>query len=108
MMRLADLGPLRYAMMRNPWPTLIVSYHRQYFVSHDEQVRLTIDTSVSAFPQIFSPYPQLERRALTPGIVIIELKADDAVWQRVAEIMAPLPFRAMASSKYIAGALASF
>ena len=99
-----NLGPLEYAARHYSFPTMIISYDRQYFLSCDGQVRLTIDESLAIYAQIFAPHPQFNRRLLTPDDVIIELKATDSTWRRVSEIMAPLPFRSLARSKYILGA----
>ncbi len=91
------------------YPVLINHYQREYYVTTDHQVRLTVDTRLRAFGQRFSDRPNLRRPAVIADRVIIELKAptDRASYQRLTKALAYFPLRPDRHSKYVRGMLAA-
>ena len=88
-------------------PTLINCYHRAYYATPDEAVRLTIDSDLRAYDQRFSVRPNLSRAARMPDWVIVELKAVAEHLPRLADILADFPFRPDRCSKYVSGVVSA-
>ncbi len=93
-------GDLRREMDRRTHPIFINQYRREYYVSADRRVRLTLDAAQAVFDQRHSSIVNLARRAATLRQVIVELKAgaDDL---RLAEVSSAMPLRFEAASKYV-------
>lgn len=88
-------------------PTLINCYHRAYYATPDEAVRLTIDSDLRAYDQRFSARPNLSRAVRMPDWVIVELKAAAEYLPRLADILADFPFRPDRCSKYVSGVVSA-
>lgn len=88
-------------------PSLINCYHRAYYATPDEAVRLTIDTSLRAYDQRFSSRPNLTRAARLPDWTIVEFKAVAEYLPRLADILADFPFRPDRCSKYVSGVVSA-
>lgn len=101
----ADLGPLTSAMANAGCPAIINYYHREYYVSADSLVRLTLDTSLVSYSQWLSPKPNLRRRLIRPEELVVELKANQCEAARVAAIACEFPLRPSSHSKYVKGVL---
>ncbi len=90
-------------------PSLVNSYQRQYFLSANKQVRLTIDWQVEFFA-LKSLNEEKDRffvvkrdqKQVLPGI-ILEIKADLSADQQVREMAKFFPFNLTRSSKYVMG-----
>lgn len=83
-------------------PTLVNLYRRQYFRSHNRQVRLTIDSALTFFRfqrHANSFLTRVEVRAL----VVLELKYSAAASEEAAAVANHLPFRMTRMSKYVFG-----
>jgi hypothetical protein len=89
-------------------PTLITRYMREYYESRDHQVRLTIDYDQVAYEQITHSTPNLEVRAPIPSLVVVEVKAEEALYRRVSNVLSSLPLQVGRNSKYVNGVLDSF
>lgn len=91
------------------YPVLINHYRRAYYVTTDQQVRLTVDTRLRAYNQRFSDRPNLRRPAAIADRVVVELKApaDRLLYQRLAEALDHFPLRPDRYSKYVQGMLAA-
>lgn len=100
-----DLGPLDRWIRHTCCPTVINHYWRRYCVSADGLVRLTLDTRLAVFRQHLSQRPNLRRVEPRPPILVVELKADAAHWERLRRVVAALPARPMPCSKYGVGVL---
>jgi len=85
--------------------TILNHYEREYYVSWDGQIRLTLDTQLMVYDQRFSRRPNLRYPTPMPNTVVIELKADAALADRLSDVLSALPFRPERNSKYINGFL---
>jgi hypothetical protein len=87
--------------------TVINHYEREYYVSWDGQVRLTLDTRQVVYDQRFSSRPNLRYATPLADVVVIELKADVSWARRLSEALNALPFHPYRNSKYVNGYLAT-
>jgi hypothetical protein len=85
--------------------TILNHYEREYYVSWDGQMRLTLDTQLAVYDQRFSRRPNLRYPTPQPHTMVIELKADAALADRLSDVLNALPFRPERNSKYINGFL---
>jgi hypothetical protein len=99
-------GQLRLVFDMAGGPVLCNSYDREYYASDDDIVRITIDRDIRAYDQRGTDRPNLTRPCLQDDIIVVEVKADAANGDRVAETMATLPLRVTRHSKYAAGVAA--
>lgn len=84
-------------------PTLINRYWREYFVSFDGALRVTLDYDQSYYDQRGTHIPNLRLPVLRWGQMVIECKADARDSDRVRELIAELPLRVSRCSKYVHG-----
>jgi len=101
--------PLRWAffMRTMSQPTLLNHYWREYYVTPDNAIRVTLDYAQVAYDQRYGLRPNL--RALLPldDLVVIEVKADQDQLDRVREIVSQFPVPRSRNSKYANGMLAA-
>ena len=81
-------------------PTLINRYRREYYVTMDGDIRVTIDYGQEVFDQSFSSRPNLHYRLPTEDQLVIELKGDASQAERLQEACAEFPIRLSRNSKY--------
>ncbi len=99
--------PFRVWLKRASCATLINHYEREYYVSWDRQLRLTIDTRQAVYDQRFASHPNLRYPAPAPGTVVVEIKADVRLAGRLSEAINAFPFRPDRNSKYVGGFMAT-
>lgn len=83
-------------------PTMLNSYHRQYYISKDKRYRFTIDTEVKYF-RIRKNNNSLLTSVKSPDNFIMELKYNVENDDDVSFITNYFPFRLSKSSKYVNG-----
>lgn len=88
-------------------PVLLVRYRREYYVSADRKVRVTLDFEQAAYDQQLGLRPNLRVRLPISDLIVIEVKADRAHATRVQEIVADFPIPRSRNSKYAQGMLAA-
>jgi hypothetical protein len=88
-------------------PVLLVRYWREYYVSADRAVRVTLDSDQVAHDQRFSPRPNLRTPLPAADLIAIEIKADHTRAARVQDIVADFPIPRSRNSKYAQGMLAA-
>jgi SPX domain protein involved in polyphosphate accumulation len=82
-------------------PVSMTVYSREYYLSADGQVRLTIDSELQVYEQIFSARPNLWFcQPLEPKLVL-ELKSDVKNSRMLADVLAHFPSRTERQSKFI-------
>ena len=86
-----------------PWPVLIIRYHRDYFISKDQRIRITIDSRQSAFDQRYKSLPNLERPSNFPNTVVMEIKCEKEIRETMIQRMGNVPLRISRNSKYMIG-----
>lgn len=82
-------------------PTILNCYHREYYITADRRVRLTLDTGMSAYAQHLSAGWNLDRQLPFPEVVMVEIKAAAAEQARLPSLIDRFPLRATRSSKYL-------
>lgn len=95
------LGPLTAYFAAIQRATVINRYRREYLISMDRSVRLTLDTELIAFDQSLSARPNLNRPIQTPAVGIVELKADASKEARLRDVASCFPLRFGSYSKYV-------
>jgi hypothetical protein len=88
-------------------PVLLNHYRREYYVTPDGTVRVTLDYEQGAYDQRLAPRPNLSRPLPLGKSVVIEVKADRAHAQRVREVISRFPITRSRNSKYVNGVLAA-
>lgn len=81
-------------------PVLINRYQREYYLSFDRKVRITLDFAQDAYDQRLSKYPNLARSILSAEQMVVEVKADRQYASFLSEAIASLPLRVGKHSKY--------
>ena len=90
-------------LQENPLPALINRYHREYFVSSDGMIRVTIDDKQAVWDQRFKPYPNFIHRANLPQTLVVEFKFSRNNRDLASRILQGFPIRVSRHSKYING-----
>ena len=102
-----QLGALMPYVQANWRPTTMIAYDRQYYVSADNLVRLTIDTSITVYDQTLSAHPNIRNRTPMTPTLVLELKASSDHRNHLADISRDFPIRPAANSKYVNAIVAS-
>jgi hypothetical protein len=84
-------------------PILISIYQREYYVSADGLIRITLDTDAKAYSQSFGGNPNLTKLLPMRNVCILEIKAGANCNVEIAEVLAEFPQYACAFSKYLQG-----
>lgn len=87
----------------NPQVVLVNRYDREYFVSRDGRVRVTLDAHQRVFDQRFGERPNLTRPANLPDTVVVEFKFAREHRRDGSRAIQGLPVRASRNSKYVIG-----
>jgi len=87
----------------HPLVSLVNRYHRQYFLSGDGLVRVTIDTDLQAFDQRFGRVPRFDRPIAMPDMLVVEFKFSPEERANAMDLMKGIPLRVSRSSKYSIG-----
>jgi hypothetical protein len=86
-----------------PQAVLINRYEREYFVSRDGRIRVTLDSHQRVFDQRFGERPNLKRPANLPATVVVEFKFAREDFFLGSRTIQGLPVRASRNSKYVIG-----
>jgi SPX domain protein involved in polyphosphate accumulation len=81
----------RCRFQENPLPILINCYKRNYFINRDHTIRITLDTGLKIFDQRYSSSPNLNRKAILPSSVILELKFSEEKREQISQIFREMP-----------------
>ena len=84
----------------NPLVSVVNQYHRQYFLSGDGRIRVTVDTHLKAFDQRFGRKPRLVRSIELPDMLVVEFKFKPEDRANAMHTMQGIPLRVSRSSKY--------
>ncbi len=87
------------SIVEKVFPVAKVSYDRQYYISSDDQLRLTIDTAIN-YQKIQDN--QLQYLSIEEAKLVIELKYDQSYETELTTTdIAKFPFRITKNSKYV-------
>jgi len=93
----------RFWIETYPQPIIINRYMREYYVSADGQVRLTLDTDQRSYDQRYRSIPNVRNKTAIPDIAIMELKFGVGAYAEARNILRSLPARLSSHSKYVLG-----
>jgi hypothetical protein len=100
----ANAGPDWQAVLQTVnQPTLVNSYEREYYVTSDGAIRITLDFAQVAYDQRLAPRPNLRARLPIAATVVLEIKAAAEQAERVPEVVARFPVPRGRNSKYAHG-----
>jgi hypothetical protein len=105
------MGQLRAVVDREPAfglldierPTLLNRYVREYYVTFDGRIRLTVDHELRVYDQTAYPTPNLTLDIPIERHVILEVKSDPAHLRRLSDTLTSFPLRVERNSKYVTG-----
>jgi len=86
-------------------PTVLNNYNRKYYITMDSKIRVTVDTSITAYDQRWSDKVSAARRIIMPDVVIVEFKFSPGDKNLLVELINNFPFRVSKNSKYISSML---
>ncbi len=86
-----------------PNPVMLNRYHRQYYVSGDKKVRVTIDSRQRVYDQRYKATPNISLAANLPDTLVVEFKFDRRDRDIATQIIRSLPIRVSRNSKYVVG-----
>ena len=102
----ASVGEEWQAMLQTViQPTLINCYQREYYVTRDRDVRVTLDFAQIAYDQRLSCRPNLRIQIPVADAVVIEIKGGLEQAERLQSIAACFPIPRTRHSKYARGLL---
>ncbi|MCP4544289.1 MAG: polyphosphate polymerase domain-containing protein [Chloroflexi bacterium] len=102
----ANAGPnWQFLLQTVHQPTLLNRYQREYYVTADGTIRVTLDFDQVAYDQRLFLRPNLRVRLPIEDTVVIEIKADQEHTERLQEIAGRFPLRRSRNSKYVGGLL---
>jgi len=84
-------------------PTIINQYQREYYLSMDGVIRVTLDYHMRAYGQSFGYKPNTKFLQPLKNDVIIEMKAPKNAHKKIANALAEFPLRCSQNSKYLNG-----
>ena len=90
-------------LLSNMSPVIINQYKREYYVSMDGLIRVTLDYNMRAFEQSFGFSPNISFEQTLKNNVIIEMKSTKNNHKRIADSLAEFPLYCTQNSKYLNG-----
>ena len=84
----------------NQQPKSIITYDRDYYISFDEKVRVTIDQNLKSFSQVNFKKPNLSSSRPHIGCIIFEIKVSEENEALIKEVLKDFPFCPKRFSKY--------
>ena len=88
-------------------PTVLTRYQREYYVTPDGTIRITLDSAQVAYDQRLGVRPNLHVRLPIADDIVIEIKAAQEQAERLPEIAAQFPVLRSRHSKYTSGLMAA-
>lgn len=86
-----------------PNPTILNRYYREYFVTRDTKIRVTIDSRQRVYDQRYKPYPNIIHETNIPKTMVFEIKFNRADRNLASRLIQGLPIRVSRNSKYVSG-----
>ena len=86
---------------KNPIPTIINQYLRDYFISSNNKIRITVDRNLFVYDQRYSLFPNIKKKTLTQPVVIVEFKFNRENRDEAEELFGNMPIRGSRNSKYV-------
>jgi hypothetical protein len=90
----------RYWLAHFAVPMLINRYQREYFVSADGSLRVTLDACQQAFDQRYSSFVNTRQAVTLDDVVVMEVKCAPDDVDAASEVLSDLPISVSRHSKY--------
>lgn len=87
-------------ILKKYYPAAIVSYDRNYLISFDNKIRVTIDQNLRFYSQCISSKPNIKWSNLTKSMVVLEVKTDLTNESSLQKFFEEIPFSPSRYSKY--------
>lgn len=97
----------RSLLQQATMPVLLNRYQREYYVTPDNAVRVTLDYDQRAYDQRLAGRPNLGSPLALEDTVVVEVKADRDQTERVRDVIRRFPLPRNRNSKYVNGVLAA-
>ncbi|MCP5362199.1 MAG: VTC domain-containing protein [Hyphomicrobiales bacterium] len=94
---------LQIYFLENSEPILLNTYRREYYISGDKQLRITIDRHLEIYDQRFTTGPSLTLPAMLPECTIVEYKYPVTYQDNARQILQSAPLKPSRFSKYSIG-----
>ena len=91
----------QYYFKENSIPQIINQYHRDYFVSADKKIRITVDKNHHVFDQRHYQCANLKKKTLTQRFLVMEFKFDRKLIKEIGSLIKKVPLRSSRNSKYV-------
>lgn len=85
----------------NSKPKIINQYQRDYFLSNNKKLRITVDRNHNIYDQRFSFYPNILKKTLSQRIIVMEFKFSRKDRLEIDNLMKSIPIRSSRNSKYV-------
>ena len=82
-------------------PSTLIRYRREYLVSADRRIRVTIDTDLESIDQRGVAAPRLDGPITRDRVMVLEVKGADEDRLEIARAMATWPLPVSRNSKYV-------
>ncbi len=93
-------GTFRETLSKS-YPCLINHYKREYYVSADGDTRLTLDSNIISYSQMFSQHPNVNFPIIDPhNTIVIEIKVSDNK-PNLSRILSGFPLQTVRYSKFV-------
>lgn len=93
----------RVILDRSGSPVFINRYQREYYVSFDDIIRVTLDYDQKVYDQRFSAFPNLSSPLRSSKDMVIEFKVDSNHRERLVDVINGIHLRVCKYSKFVFG-----
>ena len=91
----------QYYFKENSIPQIINQYHRDYYISNDKKIRVTVDKDHYVFDQRHYESPNLKKKTLTQRFLVMEFKFNRNSVNEISNLIKGVPIRSSRNSKYV-------
>ena len=89
---------------KNSEQILINQYNREYFISSNRKIRVTLDSNIKIFDQMRSiDKPNFSRKSFSQDYIVVEFKTNKSDGKFLKNLKLNLPIKASRNSKYVNG-----
>jgi hypothetical protein len=96
-------GEMAYRLSPLLRPSLLNRYWREYYVTFDGQLRLTLDYQLQVYDQRMHRVPNLQLSCDVERCVVVEVKAPPTCGRRLSDLFSHFRLQVGRNSKYVTG-----
>jgi SPX domain protein involved in polyphosphate accumulation len=90
-------------LSQSSFPSLYNSYHRKYFISANNKIRLTLDSKLCGYDQRISLSLNRKISCVYPSMLVVEIKGATAEREEIKRVLSSNPLPLSRCSKYAIG-----